>query len=150
VFHLFRKKFGPEGRYRCTRNSLEYWLNYTKRNTKKSLQSACISRLWNGHLHFSRPKESHSKRGLKKLEQNTEKLPLERAVGRFVTPRASTYKIANEDVTVYVTGPRRMTLIHCCSKRFPIALFFRYPRITFKTVLLQHPRFKLSSFCYIS
>lgn len=75
---------------------------------------------------FKTKRIPQQKRFEKKLEQSTEKLPLERAIGRFVAPRPSTHKTTNEDVTIYVSGPRRMTLIHYCSKRFPITLFFRY------------------------
>jgi len=51
------------------------------------------------------------------LEQSAEKLPVEWAGGGLVTPtRASTYKIANEDVTIFVSGP--VALIYCCSIRF--------------------------------
>jgi len=31
------------------------------------MKSASISQLWKGHLHFSRPHEFHSKRGLEKI-----------------------------------------------------------------------------------
>jgi hypothetical protein len=36
----------------------------------------------------------------------------------IVTPTAYTYKTANENVTIFVSGPRSTALIYCCSIRF--------------------------------
>jgi hypothetical protein len=49
----------------------EYWLNQTKKEHKEiaeiRLYFAVMVGLESGHLYFSRPKEFHSKRGLRKI-----------------------------------------------------------------------------------